>query len=85
MKTEQLYDNWKKLRSQIELGDGFIGDVMNQIYQYERLKRKPLFDVQRFLEFVSVHPIAKAGLIAAGAIGGLVRAALMIHVLLFGN
>lgn len=82
MKTEEVINNWNEQRSRIEVGENFAEDVMNQIYQYERLKRKPLFDVQQLLEFISVHPLAKAGLIAAGVLAGFVRLVFMIIVIL---
>ena len=85
MKSEQLYDDWKRQRRQIEVGENFTDQVMNQVYQYEQTKPKPLFDMQRLVEFISVHPLVKAGLIASGAVAGFVRVAFMIHVLLFGN
>ena len=85
MKSEKIYDDWKKQRSHVEVRQNFTERAMNQIYQYEQNKRKPLFDMQRLVEFVSVHPLAKAGLIAVGAVTGFVRVAFMIHVLLFGN
>ena len=82
MKSEEVIKKWKEQRSRIEVGENFAEGVMNQVYQHERLKRKPLFDVQRFLEFISVHPLAKAGLIATGAIAGVVRLVFMIIVIL---
>lgn len=85
MKKEETYDAWKEQKSQIEIGKGFSDKVMSRIYQYEQKKKKPLLDMQRFIEVISAHPLAKAGIIAIGAITGLVRIAFMIHVLLFGN
>ena len=85
MKSEKFYDDWKKQRSQVEVGDDFTEKVMNQVYQYEQTKPKPLFDAQRFVEFISAHRLAKAGMIAIGTVAGFVRVAFIIHVLLFGN
>ena len=85
MKSEKIYDDWKKQRSHVEVGQNFTDQVMNQVYQYEQTKPKPLFDMQRLVEFISTHPLAKAGLIASGAVAGFVRVAIMIHILLFGN
>ena len=83
MKSNEIYDNWKAQRNQVEPGRDLTEKVMNQVYQYEHKRRKPLFDIQRFVEFISAHPLAKAGLIATGGITGLVRAAVMIRILLF--
>ena len=85
MKSEKIYDDWKKQRSHTEVGQNFTDQVMNRVYQYEQTKPKPLFDMQRLIEFISAHPLAKAGLIASGAVAGFVRVAFMIHILLFGN
>lgn len=82
MKSKELYDNWKKQRSQIEVGQNFTEKVMSQVYQYEQTKPKPLFDMQRLFEFISAHPLAKAGLIVAGAVAGFIRMAFTIYVFL---
>ena len=83
MNSEQIYRNWKEQRSQIEVGEGFTDMVMNRICRYEQERRKPLLDVDGFLEFISGRPLAKAGLIVAGGVIGFVRVALILHVFLF--
>jgi hypothetical protein len=83
MNNEQIYRNWKEQRSQIEVGEGFTDMVMNRVCRYEQGRRKPLLDVDSFLEFISSRPFAKAGLIVAGGVIGFVRVALIIHVFLF--
>jgi len=83
MNSEQIYQNWKEQRCQIETGEGFTEVVMNRINQYEQARRKPLVDVNGFVEFISGRPFAKAGLIVAGGVVGFVRVALIIHVFLF--
>ena len=83
MNNEQIYQNWKEQRCQIEVGEGFAEVVMNRIYQYERGRRKPLLDVDSFVEFISGRPFAKAGFIVAGGVIGFIRMALIIHVFLF--
>jgi hypothetical protein len=82
MKSEKLYEDWKKQRSQAEVGHDFNERVMKQVYQYEQLKREPLFDMQQLPEFISAHPLAKAGLIAAGAIAGFIRMAFTVYMFL---
>jgi len=82
MKNEKLYNRWKEERAAVDIDANFPDKVMNQIYQYEQNKRKPLFDVQRLIETISAHPFAKAGLITAGAIGGIVRAGFMLYAIL---
>jgi hypothetical protein len=83
MKREELYDNWKKQRSQVEVGYDFTEKVMNRVYQYEQKRKASLFDIQWLVEAITAHPIAKAGLITIGAIIGLARVAFMVHILLF--
>ena len=82
MKSEKLYDDWKKQKSQVEVGHDFTEKVMKQVYRCERLKRKPLFDVQRLIEFISAHPLAKAGMVAAGVVAGFIRMAFTVYVFL---
>ncbi len=82
MKSEEVYDTWKEEKSQIDIREDFTDEVMNQVYQYAQKKRKPLFDVQRLSELISAHPLAKAGLIAAGAVAGFLRVAFVVCVFL---
>ena len=82
MKSEKLYDNWKRQRSQVEVGDNFTEKAISRIYQYEQKKRKMFFDMQQLIEFISVHPLAKAALIATGAIAGFVRFLFMVMMIL---
>ena len=82
MNSDQKYRAWTEQKKQIELSPHFAKKLMNRIHQFERAKRKPLFDLQQLLEFVSVHPLAKAGLIAAGAVAGVVRLVFMIVTIL---
>jgi len=82
MKSEEIYNTWKERKSQVEVSSAFSGRVMNQIYQYEQAKRRPLFDIQRLVDIISAHTLAKAGLVAAGAAVGLVRLIFMILVIL---
>jgi len=84
MKSEEIYETWKKRKSRIEIGKGFSDRVMNQIHQYEREKRASLYDVHHLIEFISSHPLAKAGVVVAGALIGFVRVAFTVHILLFG-
>ncbi len=83
MNSEQIYRNWKEQRCQIEVGEGFTDMVMNRICRHEQGRRKPLLDVDGFIEFISGRPLAKAGLIVAGGVIGFVRVVFMIHVFLF--
>jgi len=82
MKSEEIYNIWKKRKSQIEVSNTFSDKVMSQIFQYEQARRRPLFDFQQLVDTISGHTFAKAGLVAAGAAVGLVRLIFMILVIL---
>jgi hypothetical protein len=79
MKSEEIYDAWKKSKSQIDLRKNFTAEVMNQIYQYERDKGRPLFDVQQLIELISAHRFVKAGVVTAGVVTGLVRIMFVVY------
>ena len=82
MKAKQMYHAWKEGKSKIRIRDNFTEAVMNQICQYEQNKRKSFFDMQWLVDLISTHPLAQAGLIATGAVTGLVRLIFMILVIL---
>ena len=79
MKSEDIYNTWKERKSQIDLRDNFADEVMNQIFQYERDKRRPLFDVQRLIELISAHRFAKAGVVTASVVAGLARIMFVVY------
>lgn len=79
MKSEEIYDAWKERKSQIDLRGNFADEVMNQIYQYERDKGRPLFDVQRLIELISAHRFVKTGVVTAGVVAGLVRIMFVVY------
>ncbi len=82
MKSEEIYNAWKERKSQIDIRENFADEVMNQIYQYECDKRKPLFDGQRLIELISAHPFAKAGVVVAGVVTGFVRIMFVVYAFL---
>ena len=83
MKNEKFYDDWKRQRSQIEVGDDFTEKLMKQVYQYEQRRKSSLFDIQWLVETITAHPLVQAAMIAVGAIVGLIRLAIMLHILLY--
>ena len=83
MKSEEIYNAWKERKSQIDIRENFADEVLNQIYQYEREKRKPLFDGHRLIELISANRFAKAGVVTAGAVTGLVRIMFVIYCFLW--
>ena len=82
MKSEDIYNAWKKRRSRVEVGHSFTEKVMKQVYQYEQRRKSSLFDIQWLVATITVHPLAKAGLIAMGAVVGVARLVFMIIVIL---
>ena len=82
MKSEEIYNAWKERKSQIDIRVNFADEVMNQIYRYEQKKRKPLFDGHRVIELISAHRFAKAGVVTAGAVAGLVRIMFVVYAFL---
>jgi len=82
MKTDEIYNAWKEQKRQIEVGKGFSSKVMSRIYQYEREKRKTLFDGHRLIELISTRPLGKAAVVAAGAVIGFVRITFVIYAFL---
>ena len=73
MRSEEIYDAWKEVRSQVDVSEGFAGKVMGQVYEYEQEKGKAWRSVERFVEFISARPLAAAGLAAGCLVLGLVR------------
>ncbi len=82
MKSEETYNAWKERKSQIDIRENFADELMNQIYQYESEKRKPLFDSHRVIELISAHRFVKAGVVTAGAVTGLVRIMFVVYAFL---
>jgi hypothetical protein len=82
MKRQEVYNAWKEKKNRIDVREHFTDEVMNQLYQYEQKKRKPLFDYQQFIELISANLPAQAALIVAGAVAGLGRVIFMIAVIL---
>ncbi len=83
MKNEELYKAWKENKGQIDISEDFSEKVMHRVNIYEENRRKPLFDINRLIELISASTMAKAAMIAGGAIVGFVRVAIMIHTVLF--
>ena len=83
MKNEELYKAWKENKSRIDISEDFFEKVMHRVNIYEKDRRKPLFDISRLIELISASTMAKATMIAGGAIVGFVRVAIMIRMVLF--
>ena len=82
MKDRKVYELWRQAKRQIDVSQNFTGRVMNQVYQLEQSSKSPLLKTERLIELISFHPLAKTGLVMAGAVTGIVRLIIMIHAIL---
>jgi hypothetical protein len=82
MKDHEVYKSWKQAKSQIDVSQNFTGEVMNHVYQLERSRNIPQLKMERLIELISFHPLAKTGLVAVGAVTGIVRLIIMINAIL---
>jgi hypothetical protein len=84
MKENEVYESWKQEKRQIDVSSNFTGDVMNKIYAWEQSRNFRQFHVMKLVDLISLHPLAKIGLIAIGAVVGIIRLIIMINTIL-GN
>jgi hypothetical protein len=82
MKENEVYELWKQQRRQIEVSQNFTGRVMNEIYQLEQNRNITQLKMSRLIEVISFHPLAKTGLVAVGAVIGIVRIIIIILAIL---
>jgi len=82
MNDHEVYESWRQAKSQIDVSQNFTGEVMDRINAWEQSRNFRWFNTARFVELISFHPLAKTGLVAAGAITGIVRLLIMIHAIL---
>jgi hypothetical protein len=83
MKSEDIYNAWKRHRSEAEVRPDFTENVMKQVNQYEQRRKFSLFDVQWVVETITAHPLVQAAMIAIGALVGFIRLAMMLHIMLY--
>jgi hypothetical protein len=82
MKDNERYNTWIESKRKIDIRKSFADEVMSQIYQYERGRRKSLLNSQHLIELISTHRFIKAGLVTAGAVTGLARIMFVIYTIL---
>ena len=78
MRSDEVYNTWKDKKHQIDVGDNFADEVMNRIRRYERDKSRGLAGLRLLVDVISGHPLAQAGLVAAGAVAGIIRVAFVV-------
>jgi len=82
MKVDEIYRLWKDRAGQVKPLPDFRDGVMNRIYRYEAQRRTRLWDSDWLLDWLAGRPLVKAALVAAGAMGGLLRVAFVAYALL---
>ena len=82
MDTEKIYNLWKNKKNPFEINQNFSDRVMKRISRYEQKKRKPLFDMYKIIDFISIQPLAQAVFFVAGAIVGFVRLIFVVRMVL---
>lgn len=82
MKPDEIYDSWRQKKRHVDVRADFCDQVMNRICALERERAIRLFGIEKLATLVSLHPMARAALVAAGAFAGFVRLGLMINVIL---
>ena len=82
MKNREVYESWKQEKRQIDISGSFTGEVMDQINAWEQSRKNTQLKTERLIELISFHLLAKTGLVAAGAIAGILRLIIMIHTIL---
>jgi len=82
MKDNEVYESWRQEKCQIDVSQNFTDHVMNQVYQLEQSRKSSRFTIERVIELISFHPLVKMGLVAVGAVTGIVRLIIMINTIL---
>jgi len=82
MKDHEVYESWRQEKRQIDVSRNFTERVMNEVHQCEQSRKIPLIKMERLIDLISFHPLAKTGLVAAGAVTGIVRLIIMINAIL---
>jgi hypothetical protein len=82
MKDHEFYESWRQEKRQIDVSQNFTDQAMNQVYQWQQNRNVYQLKMERLIELISFHPLAKFGLVAAGAATGIVRLIIMIQTIL---
>ena len=82
MNENEVYESWRQEKRQIDVSQNFTEQIMNEVYKWEQSRNVPLLKRDRLIELISFHPLAKTGLVAAGAVTGIVRLIIMINTIL---
>jgi hypothetical protein len=83
MKTEEILKLWADTKLQINPEGDFSSKVMSRIYEYDRQRKKPLFDISWLVEIATSNPLAKAAMIMTAAMAGVLRVVFLMCTLLW--
>jgi len=83
MKTEEILKLWTDTKLQINPERDFSSKVMSRIYEYDRQRKKPLFDISRLVEIATSNPLTKAAMIIGGAAIGVLRIVFLLRTFLW--
>jgi hypothetical protein len=86
MNNNDPYQSWLEKNRNIEVSPDFSCEVMSRIYRYEQERgegtaRKPDL-LHGWLEWISLHPAARAALIVAGLLLGVARLIASLQIIL---
>ena len=82
MKDNEVYESWRQKKGQIDVSQNFTDRVMNQVYQWRQSRKNSPLTMEGLIELISFHPLAKTGLVAAGAVTGIARLIIIINTIL---
>ena len=82
MKENKVYESWRQEKHQIDVSQNFTEQVMNKVYQLEQSRNLTQSKMESIIALISFNPLAKFGLVAAGAATGIVRLIIMINSIL---
>ena len=82
MNQDEIYRAWSAERRRIDVREHFSPKVMAAIENHERRRAGSLFNSKRVFDWLAAHPVAQAGLVAAGAFVGFLRLVFVLFLVL---
>ena len=81
MKSDELFENWKQQREDFAVSDNFCENIMQTMTTPKKQKKR--VDLLLLFNRLTLDPIARFGVIAVGALGGLCRIVLTVFAMVF--
>ena len=82
MNHQEILNTWKKHKERIEVSHGFSERVMTRIREHEAARRTASVTPASRLAQMAARPWAKAAVVVAGLLFGLVRAIVTLRLIL---